>query len=116
MPLATYRFVFDQPGLHPDQLIDDVGDPLTIVTEVAGGLIVDVQADVASQQDVIDTMESKGFTFLTVNPSTSVEQQFKDDNNLDGGGTGTGLEFAIFKIDGGLVYDSQGHPQVKLVS
>lgn len=114
MPLAVYRFVFDQPGLHPDQLIDDVGDPLTVVTSVAGGLIVDVQADVASQQDVIDTMESKGFTFIVTDPVESAEQQFRDDNNLNGGGTG--LEFAIFKIDGGLVYDSNGHPQVKLVS
>lgn len=114
MSSLVYRFRFDQPGLHPDQLIDDVGDPTTVVDDTAGGLITDISADVDSQDDVIDTMEAKGFTFVSVDPVTTAEQQFKDDNNL--GKAGTGLEFAIFKIDGGLVYDSNGHPQVKLVA
>jgi len=30
--------------------------------------------------------------------------------------TSDGLAYAIFKIDGGLVYDSSGHPQLKVTS
>lgn len=109
MASEVYRFRFDQPGLHPDQLIDDVGDPTTVVSSMSGGLVVDVTADAASQADVVDTMESKGFVFIGSSPVIDVEHQFKNDNNI------RGLEFAIFKVDGGLVYDSNGHPLVKLV-
>lgn len=36
--------------------------------------------------------------------------------NPRSGEVGDSLAFAVFKIDGGLVYDSNGHPQVKLVA
>ena len=50
------------------------------------------------------------------------DMMFKDANNPEGYtltqlaqvGAGADLGLAVFKVDGGLVYDSNGHPSIKV--
>lgn len=112
MAVRTYRYRLQVPCAPLDQIESETGVSLS-VSDHAGGVYIDIDCEEANAGALQDAMNGRGFEFIEGDPPDSAEAAFKSYNDLTGLGA-IGLGRAIFKVDGGLVYDSNGHPCIKV--
>ena len=75
MAVHTYRFRLQTPGVAVAQLDTEVGLSV-VVSDHAGGVIVDVDCDDSRASDLIDSMASRGYEFVGGDPPSSAVDQF----------------------------------------
>jgi hypothetical protein len=95
----VFRFKLVNP-ISVDQLKSEVNDPTLSVTDDAGGVVVDVNADEMSQADIEEALAEKGFELQGVfdpPPPTSAGDDFNQD--LQAGGASC-VGQVLYSVDG----------------
>lgn len=82
MALFVYRFRLKVP-INLSQLEAEVGVPVSL-DDYSGGLVLDIECDDSRAEDLKASLDEQGYEFVGGSPSSSAEQQFKNDNNLSG--------------------------------
>jgi hypothetical protein len=113
MSEVTYRFRLQVPGVSVEQLETEVGVVVGVV-DYAGGVVVDVACDDSRGADLIDSMAVRGFELVSGDPPTNANTQFREDNELLSSVAAALLDKAIFKVDGGMIYSTDGDVLIKV--
>ena len=83
MTVLTYRFRLQTPGVSEEQIEAEVGTTIAI-SDHAGGVLVDIDCDDASAQDLMDSMSSRGYSFVEGSPATTAAEKFRSENGIVG--------------------------------
>lgn len=83
MAVKIYRFELTKPAINESQLASEVGYSPTLILNSAGGQYIDIVTEEAFVNDLIDAMNSRGFTFISESPTININQQFAGDNPND---------------------------------
>jgi len=76
MPTQVYRFRLDAPGLDIGQLRAEVNDPTANVNALGGATFIDIDADTAVKDDLIDSLLERGYAFVEEAPVTTPVDAF----------------------------------------